>query len=238
MAALALALVEAGRAHAALLLAQLLVQLEQVGRDGARDELALLGEGGGLGVQLGLGGVAAGGGVVGLGLDGGDPLGQLGEALLDGLAALHDLQDDLLQVALALGEGDDLALEVLQVLRGGDGAGVEALLVARGALADLVDVLLGLGLLAAAVALLGLRGDEQVAQLVEVLGERLDLGVLGQRAALVGELLEAGVQGLDVEEADLVGGRGVQLGAPGEEVWWEDQGSVTVFETWTRRSQP
>ncbi|GAA0363296.1 hypothetical protein GCM10010319_46350 [Streptomyces blastmyceticus] len=41
-----------------------------------------------------------------------------------------------------------------------------------------------------------------------------DLGVLGQALALVGELSEAGVQGLEVEEADLVGGRGVQLGAP------------------------
>ena len=59
-------------------------------------------------------------------------------------------------------------LEVLQVLGGGDGAGVEALLVAGGALAHLVDVLLGLGLLAGGVALLGLRGDEQVAQLGEV----------------------------------------------------------------------
>ncbi len=237
MAALALALVEPGRADAALLLAQLLVELDQVGGDGSRDELALLGDGGGLDVQLGLGGIAADSGVIGLGLHGGDPLGQLGEALLDRFAALHDLQDDLFQVALALGEGDDLALEVLQVLRGGDGARVEPLLVARGALADLVDVLLGLGLLAATVALLGLRGDEQVAQLAEVLGQRLDLGVLGQGLALVGELLEADVQGLDVEKADLVGGRGVQLGAPGE-VWWKDQGSVTVFETWTRRSQP
>ncbi len=237
MAALALALVEAGRADAALLLAELVVQLEEVRRDGSGDDLALLDDGGGLLVEAGLRGVPAGGGVVDLGLDGPGALGQLGDALLGGLAALHDLQDDLLQVALALGERGDLALEVLQVLRGGDGAGVEPLLVAGGALADLVDVLLGLGLLAGAVALLGLRGDEQVAQLGEVLGQRLDLRVLRQRLALVGELLEADVQGLDVEEADLVGGRGVQLGAPGE-VWWEDQGSVTVFETWTRRSQP
>jgi hypothetical protein len=40
--------------------------------------------------------------------------------------------------------------------------------------------------------------------------------VLGQRPALVRELLEADVEGLDLEKADLVGGRGVQLGAPGE----------------------
>ena len=30
------------------------------------------------------------------------------------------------------------------------------------------------------------------------------------------ELLQADVEVLDVEESDLVGGRGVQLGAPGE----------------------
>jgi hypothetical protein len=48
----------------------------------------------------------------------------------------------------------------------------------------------------------------------EVLGQRLDLGVLGQGLPLVRELLQADVEGLDVEESDLVGGRGVQLGAP------------------------
>ncbi|GHC69308.1 hypothetical protein GCM10010507_55190 [Streptomyces cinnamoneus] len=105
-------------------------------------------------------------------------------------------------------------LEVLQVLGGHAGTGVQALLVAGGALADLVDVLLGLGLLAGAVALLGLRGDEQVAVLGEVAFEGDDLGVLREALALVGELGEADVQGLEVEEADLVGGRGVYLGAP------------------------
>ena len=147
-----------------------------------------------------------------LGLDGLDPPGQLGDALLRGLAALHDLQDDVLQVALALGERGDLALEVLQVLGRGDGTGVEALLVAGGALAHLVDVLLGLGLLAGGVALLGLRGDQQVAQLGEVGAEPLELGVLGQVPALVVELRETRVECLDFEESDLVGGLGVQCG--------------------------
>lgn len=67
--------------------------------------------------------------------------------------------------------------------------------------------------------------------------------MLGQRPALVGELLEADVEVLDVEESDLVGGRGVQLGAPDVSVAaldaaWAVQGSVTVLETWTRRSHP
>ncbi|GEK00619.1 hypothetical protein TNCT1_28950 [Streptomyces sp. 1-11] len=105
-------------------------------------------------------------------------------------------------------------LEVGQVLGRGDRAGVQALLVAGGALAHLVHVLLGLGLLAGGVALLGLRGHQQVAELREVLVQRLDLGVLGQRLPPVRELLQADVEGLDVEESDLVGGRGVQLGAP------------------------
>src|SRR5690606_20560104 len=137
----------------------------------------------------------------------------------------------------------DLALEFLQVLGRGDGTGVEALLVAGGALAHLVDVLLGLGLLARAVALLGLRGDEQVAQLGEVPVQRLDLGVLGERLPLVRELLEADVEVLDVEKSDLVGGPGVQLGAPDVSVArdaaaWAVQGAVTVRETWTLRSRP
>jgi hypothetical protein len=59
----------------------------------------------------------------------------------------------------------------------------------------------------------------------------------------VRQLLQADVEGLDVEESDLVGGRGVQLGAPGywlgtEDAAWAVQGSVTVLETWTLRSQP
>ncbi len=150
-----------------------------------------------------------------LGLHGVEPLGQLGDPLLRGLAALHDVEDHVLQVALPLGEGGELALEVLQVLGRGDRAGVEALLVAGGALPYLVDVLLGLGLLASGVALLGLRGDEQVAQFGEVRGQPLDLGVLGEVLALVVQLLQTLVEGLDFEKTDLVGGLGVQFGAPG-----------------------
>ncbi|GHH84539.1 hypothetical protein GCM10018793_49160 [Streptomyces sulfonofaciens] len=71
-------------------------------------------------------------------------------------------------------------LEVLQVLGRGDGTRVQPLLVAGGTLAHLVHVLFGLGLLAGAVALLGLRRDQQVAQLREVLLQRLDLGEFGQ----------------------------------------------------------
>ncbi len=49
----------------------------------------------------------------------------------------------------------------------------------------------------------------------EVAFEGDDLGVLGQALALVRELGEADVEGLEIEKADLVGGRGVYLGAPG-----------------------
>ncbi|MEZ0068314.1 hypothetical protein ABIA32_004338 [Streptacidiphilus sp. MAP12-20] len=101
-------------------------------------------------------------------------------------------------------------LEVGQVLGGADAARVEQLLVARGALADLVDVLLGLDQLALDVTELGLGGDGQRPELGEVGGALLDLGVLRQRAPAVGELVQAGVECLQVQQADLVGGRGVQ----------------------------
>lgn len=57
------------------------------------------------------------------------------------------------------------------------------------------------------------------------------------------ELLQAYVEGLDVEKSDLVGRRGVQLGAPialgvSVDAAWAVQGSVTVLETWTRRPHP
>src|SRR5688572_29734787 len=129
-AALAGALVQLGRADAALLVAQLVVELEEVRGDRPRDDLALLRHRRHLAVDLLERGVPARGRVVDLALDGTDPLGQLGDPRLRGLPALHDVQDDVLQVALPLGEGGDLALEVLQVLRGGDRARVQALLVA------------------------------------------------------------------------------------------------------------
>ena len=90
--------------------------------------------------------------------------GQLGAAALRRLEPLHDLEHDLLESALAVGQRGDLVLQALQLLGRGDLAGVEALLVALGAGADLVDVALGLGQLAAEVALLGLGLDELVAQ--------------------------------------------------------------------------
>ncbi|MCG0290575.1 hypothetical protein [Streptomyces sp. PSAA01] len=51
----------------------------------------------------------------------------------------------------------------------------------------------------------------------------LDLGVLGQRPALVRELRQPDVERLDVEEADLIGGRGIQRGAPGESSGTENE---------------
>jgi len=130
-------------------------------------------------------------------------------------------------------------LEVLQVLGRGDSAGVEPLLIADGALTDQVDILLGLGLLSGGVALLGLGGDQQVPQLGDVGAEPLELGVLGEAPALVVQLPDARVEGLDFEETDLVGGLGVQRGAPGFGVEFVRsvgtacavQGSVTARDT-------
>jgi hypothetical protein len=96
-------------------------------------------------------------------------------------------------------------LDVLQVL-GAAPARVEHLPVADGARHHLVDVGLGLLLLARDVALGGLGGDEDVVQVAQALVDLLGLGQLRQRAALVCQLVQADVDGLQVEQAELGGG--------------------------------
>ncbi len=134
-------------------------------------------------------------------------------------------------VALAVGQGGDLVLQALQLLGRGDLAGVEPLLVALGARPDLVDVALGLGQLAAEVALLGLGLDQLVAQHADLLVELGQQGVLGQRAAPVGELVDLGVQRLHVEQALLVGGGGFQRDSSLGTAVRADHGSVTSRDT-------
>ncbi len=240
-AALAAPLVEPRGADAALLLAQLLVQLHQVGGDGGGGLRPLGADRVRLGPDLLERGVAAGRRLRRLGLQVLQCGGQFLRAGLGGLVALHDLQNDRLQIVLAPGQRGDLALEALQILGAGHLARVQALLVAGGALPDLVDVLLGLGLFPCGVALLGPCGDQQVALLGQFGVQRTDFGVLRQRVTPVRELGQPDVEGLDVEQADLIGGGGVQLGAPSlarGAVWWVVHGSVTRWDTWVRRPQP
>ena len=212
-AAPAPALPQRGGADTALLLADLLVQRDEVRRGSApawvRPRRALLL---GLRVDLGGGRVARGGqlggpGQGGLALSVSRPPGPATTP-----QPLHHLEDDLLEVTLAAAQRRDLVLQALELLGGRDLPGVEPLLVALGPGPDLVDVALGLGQLARQVALLGLRDDDLVAQHARLglqLGER---GVLGQGATAVRELVEPGVEGLQVEQAALVGMSGFQCG--------------------------
>ena len=140
--------------------------------------------------------------------------GQLGLQALRRLEALHHVEHDVLEVALPLRQRGDLVLEALELLGRGDLPGVEPLLVTRRARAHLLDVALGLAQLAGDVAGLGLGADDLVAQRRHrrlQLGQR---GVLGQRLPPVRELVDAGVQGLHVEQALLVGGGSFQRGSP------------------------
>ena len=89
-------------------------------------------------------------------------------------------------------------------------AGVEPGLVPSGPLTHLLDVGLGLGELALGVAGHGLRPHEVVAHGADLLLELGELGVLGQRALAVRDLLHPGVDALHVEQAPLVGRRGLQ----------------------------
>ena len=152
---------------------------------------------------------------------------ELGVTALRRLETLHDLEHDLLEVALPLGQRGDLVLEALQLLGRGHLTGVEALLVALRPRPDLVDVALGLAELAGEVALLGLDPDQLVAQHRRAglqVGQRR---VLRQRRPAVGELVDAGVEGLHVEQSLLVGGGGNQRGLLASVV----HGSVTVVLT-------
>ncbi len=98
---------------------------------------------------------------------------QVGLDRLGGLQPLHHLELGVLQVGDPAVERTDLVLQVLQVARRGDLAGVDPLLVAGLALADLVDVAVGLLLLAPQVTDLGVGGDELA----------VDDGLLGRSSA-------------------------------------------------------
>src|SRR5690606_40367641 len=152
VAALAGAAEQLGGADPAELGAQLLVERQQVVRD-------VLGDGGAraagrarLVVDLPQRGVTALDEPGQLLLRGGPVGAQRRDLRLRLLRTLHDLQHDLLQVGLAALQRLDLRLQVAEVLGGGDLPRVEPLLVALGAVADLLDVLLGLLLLALQVA--------------------------------------------------------------------------------------
>ena len=160
----------------------------------------------GLGVERGVPGVARGRALGRGGLELGVRRLELREGLLVRLEALHDVELDLLEDALPARERLELGDERLRVLRP-DLAGVQAGLVAGGARPHLLHVALGLGQLAPEVAHRRPRLHELAAQVLELGVELGDARVLRQVLALVRELLGTRVELLDVEQAELVGGR-------------------------------
>src|SRR5262249_11890596 len=150
---------------------------------------------------------------------------------------------------LALGERAQLVLQRLELLRRADRAGVHPLPVAHRPLPYRLDVLLRLGHLALDVGLLGLRRDQQVAGDHRLAAATLELAQPQERTAAVGELVELGVERLDVQQPQLVGVVRVQgaipsplscagppsaaAGGPGVRITTAVHGSVTRCETWT-----
>src|SRR6266851_2544420 len=173
---------ERRRAHAAVLRPQLVVQFEQVRRDGGGDFDSavacldrLLGE-------FGERRVPGGGDVDELALE----LLALGCRLLQGdlrrLAALHHREHDFLEVGLPPVQRLHLGLQVLELARRADHAVVQPLAIAIDPRPDLVHVGLGLGLLAFEIAVLrGQRGDG-ISELAVASLQPGECGVLGKAA--------------------------------------------------------
>ncbi|WP_245156164.1 hypothetical protein [Nocardioides sp. 503] len=94
-------------------------------------------------------------------------------------------------------------LHALEVLGVGDRTGVHAVAVARASGLDLLDVGVGLRLGGGQVVDDDPCVTRLVVELLALLGERGDLGQLGQVRALVPQLVGLRVQGLDVEQLQL-----------------------------------
>ena len=121
-------------------------------------------------------------------------------------------------------------LDGLEVL-GGAGPGVEPGAVAGGAVADQLDVGLRLLDLALDVRQGGPRVDQLGVEGAGLVLERGDLAVRGQVGRRVLDLVEAGVDGLEVEQRELTGRVGFQLEPPRLAPTTKVQGSVRRVET-------
>jgi hypothetical protein len=135
------------------------------------------------------------------------------------LGALHHLELDVLEGGLPARERVNLVLESLQVL-GGSLACVHPLLVANAAFADELDVGVGLDDLALDVAQRGLRADQVVAAGGELGVEGLQLGKLRQGRLAVGDLVQARVQRLEVQQPPLTARVGFQGVPPVVSLVW------------------
>ena len=115
----------------------------------------------------------------------------------------HHVERDLFQVGLAAPERDDLRLEILQLPRRGDLPGVEPALVPHHPGAHLVDVGLRLRLLPLEVALLRLQRGQLVPQLAVPGLEPLAFRDLGQPAPPVIQPAQLGIKVSKFEQPQL-----------------------------------
>jgi hypothetical protein len=150
--------------------------------------------------------------------------------LAERLGALHDLELDVLELGLPPSQRGELVLEGLEVL-GGPGPGVEPGSVPGGAVANQLDVGLGLLDLALDVGERGPRVDQLGVEGARLVLQRDDLAMRGQVRRRVLDLVEAGVDGLEVEQRELTGRVGFQLEPPRLAPTTKVQGSVRRVET-------
>lgn len=155
-------------------------------------------------------------------LESGEPVGdltarglELRHPLRQRLGPLHHLDLDVLELGLASGEGHELVLERGEVLRAAL-TGVEPGLVTSCTVPDELDVLLRLGQLALDVADGRASVDELGVDRRELAPGRRDRRDLGQVGSRMGDLVEPGVNGLQVEQTPLAGRIGFQDTPPRE----------------------
>ena len=203
MTSLAAAGPQHGRADAAGA-PDLVIELQQVGRQIGGDLAALAGCLRAVGVDVGEGRVPLGGQGLHLAAQALAFRGHLVAPADEGLPAFHQLEHDLLEVALPAVQRLDLGLQAGELARGGDLARVQPgpVLVDPGP--DLLDVALGPALLPGQVAELGLGLDDGVLQLARPGLKAGQFGDFRQALPATGQADKLGVQVGQFEQAELI----------------------------------
>lgn len=159
---------------------------------------------------------------------------QLGDGGSGALDPLHDLQLDVLEIRLTADEVLEFGGDGLELLGIADRSGVQQFLVTAASLAHLLDISIRLLLLDLEVTGDRLRRHDLITRSRQAGLDVRQGGSVGKMSGLVGELGHAGVLLLEVEQAQLDGGVGVQDGLPRCRV----HGSVTIRDTWTSTVVP
>jgi hypothetical protein len=121
-----------------------------------------------------------------------------------GFELLHHLELDVLEVGLAMRERLEFVAQTRQLLRA-CASGVEPLLITRPTGADLLDVGVRLALRAAEIGDRGAGANAFGGLLGELGHHGRHLGGLGQGPPSVGDLVEAGVDVLELQKRQLGG---------------------------------